>query len=88
MNPDGKKLLKIRYRSDGTWEHVYDDGSVDQEFFQMNGQDLADLYKREREEKLKQYAILEEMKDMLVEEAMQYSDYRESKSVINHIMRK
>ena len=82
---DKKQLLKIRLRKDGTWEHVYTDGSVNQEFYQMNSQDLAALYTKEREKKLKEYAILDELKDMFIEEAIDYSNYSEAKSVIDRI---
>ena len=34
MNP--KYIYKLRLRQDGTWENVYTDGSVDQEFAELS----------------------------------------------------
>jgi hypothetical protein len=88
MNDDKKQLLKIRLRKDGTWEHVYTDGSVDQEFYQTSPQDLANIYKMQREKKLREYAVLDDLKEMIIEEALNYSNYSEAKSVIAHIRSK
>lgn len=83
-----KTLYKIRLRPDGTWENVYTDGSSDQEFYQTNGHDLARLHEIrreiEREEQLKRNAL---MVENFIEQALEYSDLRESKIVIDHIMR-
>lgn len=65
---DKKILMKIRLRPDGTWEHVYNDGSVDQEFYEMTPYELANVRKmtetehqrlqRQRNEKLIAYHSL------------------------------
>lgn len=88
MNDNKKQLLKIRLRKDGTWEHVYTDGSVDQNFYQTSPQDLADLYAKERQKKLREYAVLDEMREMIIEEAVALSGCIEAKQVINHIKSK
>ena len=83
---DKKILMKIRLRPDGTWEHVYSDGSTDQEFYQTTPNELANL-KNMRESKLQQYHALNDLADQLVEMALDLSEMREAKSVLNHIMR-
>jgi hypothetical protein len=60
-----KKLLKIRLRPDGEWEHVYSDGSVDQE-----------------------YAMLVDLKEQIIEKALEFSDYEESKIVLQKFLSK
>lgn len=84
---DKKILMKIRLRPDGTWEHVYDDGSTDQEFYRTTADELADL-KSMRENKLKQFHALNEMAEHLVEMALDLSELKEAKSVLTHIMSK
>lgn len=44
-----KVLMKIRLRTDGTWEHVYEDGSVDQEFAELTPKVFAKLYSNKSE---------------------------------------
>lgn len=84
---DKKILMKIRMRPDGTWEHVYDDGSVDQEFYQMTPYELANV-RNMRDAKLQQYHKLNELATDLIEMALDASEYREAKSVLKHIMSK
>lgn len=88
MNPEKKQLLKIRLRADGTWEHVYTDGSVDQSFYQTSPQDLANIYTMAREQKLREYAKLDEMKADFIEQALELSNCQEAKMVINYIKSK
>jgi hypothetical protein len=83
-----KKLIKIRMRSDGQWEHVYSDGSVDQEFYQCNGEDLAALYKHERFKKMQEYNSLVDLKEQIIEKALEFSDYEESKVVLQKFLSK
>ena len=85
-NMDKKILMKIRLRPDGTWEHVYDDGSVDQEFYQTSPSELARLH-RIRHEKLIAYHSLLELQEEFIEQALESSDCLEAKSVLNHIMK-
>ena len=72
----GKKILmKIRLRPDGTWEHVYDDGSTDQEFYELN---LVELARIQREK------LFEQSQDYL-EQAVEMSGYEDAKMVIDYI---
>jgi hypothetical protein len=70
-----KTLMKIRLRQDGTWEHVYQDGSVDQEFYELN---IVELAKLQREKYLNQ------SQDYL-EQAVEISGYKDAKEVIDYI---
>lgn len=85
---DKKILMKIRLRPDGTWEHVYNDGSTDQEFYQTSPHDLARMHQMrhemERDAILKRNAL---MVENFIEQALEYSDLRESKILLEHIMR-
>jgi hypothetical protein len=83
-----KQLYKIRLRPDGQWEHVYDDGSTDMEFHQLDPAGLADIAKKRREEKLFAYHCLSMLHDQFIEEAIEKSDWIEAKLVLNHIMKK
>jgi hypothetical protein len=75
----GKKLLmKIRLRPDGTWEHVYNDGSTDQEFYELNLVELARIQREKLFEQSQEY----------LEEAVELSGYKDAKEVIGHIQRK
>ena len=74
---DKKILMKIRLRPDGTWEHVYDDGSSDQDFHQLNMQSLAHLQKHKEQ--------MFSMAQDYLELAVEASDYKDAKEVINHI---
>ena len=70
-----KTLMKIRLRQDGTWEHVYQDGSTDQEFYEMN---IVELAKMQREKYLNQ------SQDYL-EQAVEISGYKDAIEVIDYI---
>jgi protein-arginine kinase activator protein McsA len=70
-----KTLMKIRLRQDGTWEHVYQDGSVDQEFYEMNIVELA---------KLQRGKYLNQSQDYL-EQAVEISGYKDAIEVIDYI---
>lgn len=76
---DKKVLLKIRLRPDGTWEHVYDDNSVDQEFYQLNIKSLAHLQKHKEQ----MFSMAEEYLNLAVEA----SEYKQAKEVIDYIRR-
>lgn len=67
--------MKIRLRQDGTWEHVYQDGSVDQEFYELNIVELA---------KLQRAKYLEQSQDYL-EQAVEISGYKDAVEVIDYI---
>lgn len=70
-----KILMKIRLKSDGTWEHVYNDGSADQDFYELNPVELARIQREKLFEQAQTY----------VEEAVEKSGYKDAKEVINHI---
>jgi hypothetical protein len=70
-----KVLMKIRMRQDGTWEHVYQDGSVDQEFYELN---IVELAKMQREKYLNQ-------SQDYVEQAVEISGYKDAIEVIDYI---
>jgi hypothetical protein len=70
-----KILMKIRLRQDGTWEHVYQDGSVDQEFYELN---IVELAKLQREKYLNQ-------SQDYVEQAVEISGYKDAIEVIDYI---
>jgi hypothetical protein len=70
-----KVLMKIRLRQDGTWEHVYQDGSVDQEFYELN---IVELAKIQREKYLNQ-------SQDYVEQAVEISGYKDAIEVIDYI---
>jgi hypothetical protein len=72
-----KVLMKIRLKSDGTWEHVYTDGSVDQEFYELNAESLAQLH-RDRNKMM-------ELANDYFEEAVEASGYRDAREILNHI---
>jgi hypothetical protein len=75
----GKKILmKIRLRPDGSWEHVYNDGSTDQEFYELN---IVELARIQREK------LFEQSQDYL-EQAVELSGYKDAKEVIEYIRRK
>jgi hypothetical protein len=73
-----KILMKIRLKQDGTWEHVYNDGSTDQEFYELN---IVELARMQREK------LLDQSQDYL-EQAVELSGYKDAKEVIDHIQRK
>jgi hypothetical protein len=70
-----KVLMKIRLRQDGTWEHVYQDGSTDQEFYELN---IVELAKMQREKYLNQ-------SQDYVEQAVEISGYKDAIEVIDYI---
>ena len=70
-----KILMKIRQRQDGTWEHVYQDGSVDQEFYELN---IVELAKIQRERYVNQ-------SQDYVEQAVEISGYKDAIEVIDYI---
>jgi len=70
-----KVLMKIRLRQDGTWEHVYQDGSVDQEFYELNIVELA---------KMQRQKYLDQSQDY-VEQAVEISGYKDAIEVIDYI---
>ena len=67
--------MKIRLRQDGTWEHVYQDGSVDQEFYELN---IVELAKIQREKYVNQ-------SQDYVEQAVEISGYKDAIEVIDYI---
>jgi hypothetical protein len=75
---DKKILMKIRLKQDGTWEHVYNDGSTDQEFYELN---IVELARIQREK------LFNQSQDYL-EQAVELSGYKDAKEVIAHIQRK
>jgi len=70
-----KKILKIRLRPDGTWENVYEEESLE---YIVN----------ELEAKLTEFVSLYDLQDSFIEQALELSDYEESKVVLSHIMQK
>jgi len=70
-----KILMKIRLKQDGTWEHVYQDGSVDQEFYELNIVELA---------KMQRGKYLDQAQDY-VEQAVEISGYKDAIEVIDYI---
>lgn len=74
-NMDKKVLLKIRLKPDGNWEHVYTDGSVDQEFYELN---LVELAKMQRAKYVNQSLDY-------VEQAVEISGYKDAIEVIDYI---
>lgn len=80
-----KKLLKIRLRDDGTWEHVYEKG----EWQELDAFLLAELYRqRTQNEKphMSRRERIQKSAEDYIEEALELSDYEESKIVLSHIM--
>ena len=75
---DKKILMKIRLKQDGTWEHVYNDGSTDQEFYELN---IVELAKMQREK------LSQQSQDYL-EQAVELSGYKDAKEVIAYIQGK
>ena len=74
-----KKLLKIRLREDGTWEHIYEKDV----FYDLDAFLMAELQKQthmSRRERMQKKA------EDYIEEALELSDYEESKIVLSHIM--
>lgn len=68
-----KKILKIRLRPDGTWENVYEEDSAEDILNQLH-------------RKLELYHSLNNLQHTLIEDALEHSDYEESKVVLSQIM--
>lgn len=67
--------MKIRLKQDGKWEHVYQDGSVDDEFYQLNVVELAKMQRAKYFEQSQDY----------VEQAVEISGYKDAIQVIDYI---
>ena len=74
-----KKLLKIRLREDGTWEHVYEKDV----FYELDAFLMAELHKQTR---MSRRERIQKSAEDYIEEALELSDYEESKIVLSHIM--
>ena len=70
--------MKIRLKPDGTWEHVYNDGTADQEFYELNIVELARMQREKLFNQSQEY----------LEQAVELSGYKDAKEVIDHIQRK
>jgi hypothetical protein len=77
-----KKLLKIRLREDGTWEHVYEHHQNDI-FQELDAFLLNELQKQTR---MSRRERMQKKAEEYIEEALELSDYEESKIVLSHIM--
>jgi len=75
-----KKLLKIRLREDGRWEHVYEKD----EFVPLDPFLMAELYKQKT--RMSRRERIQKSAEDYIEEALELSDYEESKIVLSHIM--
>ena len=80
-----KKILKLRLREDGTWENVYSDGSTDQEFHELNGSSLANMYTQMRNRKMQEYMLLQDLKEALIEEVIDHRGMPEAIEVLDRI---
>ena len=74
-----KKLLKIRLREDGTWEHIYEENV----FYELDAFLMAELHKQTR---MSRRERMQKKAEDYIEEALELSDYEESKIVLSHIM--
>ena len=72
---DKKILMKIRLREDGQWEHVYDDGTTDQEFYELTPKRFVELHKRRNQ-------LFEQASDY-IEAAVEVSGYKDAKEVLS-----
>lgn len=82
---DKKKVVwKIRLRPDGTWENVYGEPDT---FYEMDPEGLVRYTQEKRlmEAKLKEYAMLQEFKDELIDLAMEARGFEEANEIINRI---
>jgi hypothetical protein len=70
-----KQVMKLRLRKDGTWENVYDDGSVDQGWADLTPNMLAQMHSRK----------LTEIASDYLDQAVEASGYRDAKEVIDYI---
>jgi hypothetical protein len=77
-----KKLLKIRLKEDGTWEHVYENHQNDI-FQELDASLLNELQKQTR---MSRRERMQKKAEDYIEEALELSDYEESKIVLSHIM--
>jgi len=69
-----KHIMKIRLREDGTWENVYD-GSSDQEFTPITNEMLVNMHSKR----------LSEIASDYLDQAVEASNYRDAKEVIDYI---
>ena len=74
-----KKLLKLRLREDGTWEHVYEKDV----FYELDAFLMAELQKQTR---MSRRERMQKKAEDYIEEALELSDYEESTIVLSHIM--
>ncbi len=77
MDPK-KYIYKLRLRQDGTWENVYTDGSVDQEFAELSHIMLAKMHSKH----------LTEIATDYLEQAVEASGYRDAKELLAYIKNK
>ena len=70
-----KHIMKIRFRQDGTWENVYDDGSSDQEFTHLSNEMLVKMQAKQ----------LSEIASDYLDQAVEASGYKDAKQVIDYI---
>jgi hypothetical protein len=79
-----KTLWKIRLRPDGTWENVYGEKDT---FYEMDPAGLVQYSteKRMLDAKLKEFNELQELKDELIDLAMQAKGMSEAYDLINRI---
>mgnify|MGYP000045834245 CR=1 FL=1 len=80
-----KKILKIRLMPDGTWQNIY---ATDDAFQQLDDFLLAELYRQQRQLAVNEYAGLVDQQMDYIEQALEFSDYEESKNVLSNIMSK
>jgi hypothetical protein len=77
----GKELWKIVLQPDGSWQHVYREV---EDFKPLDGHGLAALYSKKQNDP----RSLEDLREDIIELALEHSDYEESKIVLEHVMRK
>ena len=75
-----KKILKIRLMPDGTWQNIY---ANDDPFQELDAFLLAELHKQTR---MSRRERIQKDVEEYIEEALELSDYEESKIVLSHIM--
>ena len=80
-----KKILSIRLMPDGSWQNIY---ANDDTFYQLDDFLLAKLYRQQRQLAVKEYAGLVDQQMDFIEQALEHSNYEESKDVLSHIMSK
>lgn len=75
-----KKILKIRLMPDGTWQNIY---ANDDAFQELDAFLMAELQKQTR---MSRRERIQKSAEDYIEEALELSDYEESKIVLSHIM--